>query len=577
MNAPRRWRFPAAFASALAIGACSNLEIVHGAPAPSKSGRGVVIGGASGPPDLNRGIQALNDGRLEDAKRDLEPLAKRGYLVAQTHLARLYAQADTPEARQKAIHWYSAALPQSPDSEVPLARLLENGGDSAQLAQAEQLLRHAYEERGDARALGDLINFYIDHPDRDRQGRVAALAAKAEASDAPEARGAVIHWYRVTAQQNDHGAKLLAICKRSLDLVPDCYVDLIRAARAAGDKAGVTRYAVAAVSQFGQGRLPANVGGGVARALVEVPNDGDEIDLPPPVSDQTEDRQEPSATPLVLTAAANPPSGVNAPAANAPTPIPGPPPGQGTCHESTVLIAAPAPGAPAQAAAAAPPDGEPDLANQMVKKLAAGAPDAQVEAAGVTVRYPYLSPDLDSEALLKKGLDAQVVNAPLYLGELYMQGNRAARDPEAAQHQLQHAALVPATATAAQYYLGRLYENGYLDESDPKRALQYLLKAARLGYAPADGALARLFSAGHGACSNKINAYVFARLGAPNGSAEAQKLLPLIVKGLSIEQLANAETLYEQERAARPLIYRPGPTSAKALSASAGEHNENGS
>ena len=111
---------------------------------------------------------------------------------------------------------------------------------------------------------------------------------------------------------------------------------------------------------------------------------------------------------------------------------------------------------------------------------------------------------------MQAGLKQRLADATLYLGELYLKGDRATRDPRKALRFLQRAAHQPASALAAQYYIGRLYQFGYLDEVDPQQALDHLLYAARRGYVSADSALARFFASGKGLLSEPRYAFVFA-------------------------------------------------------------------
>ncbi|HJT98415.1 MAG TPA: hypothetical protein VJ696_08890, partial [Rhodanobacteraceae bacterium] len=107
-----------------------------------KEGRGAIVSGSGGLPDLARGKAAAAAGRTEDAEHDLVPLAERGYVDAEIALGRLYAHQETTDAAKKAEHWFREALPSSNLAEVPLARALVRLGDARQLAEAEQLFEH---------------------------------------------------------------------------------------------------------------------------------------------------------------------------------------------------------------------------------------------------------------------------------------------------------------------------------------------------------------------------------------------------------------------------------------------------
>jgi TPR repeat protein len=514
-----------------------------------KQGSGAIVSGTGGLPDLARGKAAAAAGRSADAEHDLLPLAERGYIDAALALGHLYAHQQTAEATHKAIRWFRFALPQTPFAEVPLARALLHQDDVKQLAEAESLFDHAWDDREDVDALAGLIELYSGHPAFDRKRRAAALVAEAEALDQPIATAAVIRWYRSTQNIKGHGERLLALCRKSLDLAPDCYVDLVRDARMKGDKNAMRKLTVAMMSQFGQQRVPFNVAASMARALVATPDNSDEPQMAPvAVSDVPEtDAQE-----LVSTASVGGVSGaVSAIRTCAQDPV-------GVVAPAPAPVVAATPGMPAQPVKPAPEpppaaaNAEPDLANQIIKKLVAGSAEAQVEAAGAVVRYPFLAPDFEVEPALQSGRKQGVADATLFLGELHLYGQRAARDPKASLQYLQEAAQNPATAIEGRYFLGRLYQYGYLDEVDPQQAQAHLLSAARDGYIPADGALARLYASAKGLCANRVYAYVFAQLGVRGGTDAMRTLRDQLHAALSPQERATAEQLLRQELAARP-------------------------
>lgn len=539
-------RIRLALAALLACGAASAAE--H---APPKDGAGLLVSGAAGLPDLARGQQAAAAGRTADAERDLVPLAERGYLEAQYALAKLYGHMETPEATARAITWYRRVLPKKPEVQLPLARLLLRDPQPAARNEAEDLLRKAWTQRSEVDALAALIRLYSEFPEQDRGNRLAGYAARAEKLDRAETNLALLHWYRATPALDGHPARLVALCRKSLDLAPECYVDLVSAARAAGNAAEVQSLGAALLSQLGAGRVTATVGATFARALLADAEGTLGEDPPPVVSDLAEDDNPAAFTSPPASAAQ---SCAQAPVtAGAPAPVTAPVPAAAT---APVPATAAAPAATAAATAkAAPPasaaNAEPQLAEAILRRLLAGTPEARVLAAGVIVRFPYLAPDVEPEALLQAGLKQGVAPAALYLGELYLGGHRARRDPVAAREALAQAASIPATAIPAEFYLGRLYQAGYLDEVDPAQARDHLLKAARAGYLAADSALARLYASGKGICPNHRYAWVFARLGAAGGSEPIRQLLAALQQAMPPEELRAGEALLREERAAR--------------------------
>ncbi|HEX7111483.1 MAG TPA: tetratricopeptide repeat protein [Mizugakiibacter sp.] len=530
------------------------MALLPGAPThaqkPPDRGSGPHVEGG-GMPDFARGQAAAAAGRTTEAESNFLPLAERGYVEAQLALARLYARLHTQQSTQQAIHWFRVAAEKAPQqAEVPLARLLLQQDRTPQLAEAQRLFTHAWDDRQDPEALAGLIELYTASPGLDTQERMPTLVATAEQLDQPVTNGALIGWYRATRGMPGHDARLLSMCRKSLNVAPTCYADLLRDARARNDQKGMRQMVAVATSQVGQGLIPIDVAASIARALVAPPDGSLDAEGPAvAISDP------PETDPQDL-----------APDTTAPAPVAlG---GTRACAEEPVGVAKAAPAASAQPGNAAPTNAngaaakapqppapeanaQPDFANFLLAKLIAGSAEARVEAAGVVVRFPFLAPDFDVEAALQAGLKQGLADAALYLGELYMDGDRATRDPQKALQLLQRAARDPATALAAQYYIGRLYQLGYLDEVDPQRALDHLLYAARRGYVSADSALARFYASGKGVCPNHVYAFVFAQLGARDGADAIRTLAGQLSAVLTPPQRSAAQHLLRQEEAAR--------------------------
>lgn len=528
-----------------------------------------------GMPDLARGKLAAEAGHDAEAESNFLPLAKRGYVEAQLALARVYARQQTQQSMQEAIHWFRVAAEKVPlQAEVPLARLLLQQDQASQIAEAQRLFTKAWDERQDPEALAGLIELYVQYPGYDSGKRLPSLVASAEKLDLPVSNGALISWYRNTREMPGHDERLLAMCRKSLNLAPTCYVDLIRDMRARNDQQGMRQMVAAAMSQFGQGLLPIDTAASVARALVAAPDgslDVSESDV------AVSDLPETDAEDLAPTGAGPRPIALGAAHACAEDPVgvaqlvPTVGTMAGTSNAQTASNGAP--GASAGGLAPPPPPGnapgakappspetnaQPDLANQVLAKLVAGSTEARVEAAGVVVRFPFLAPDFDVEPALQAGIKQGLPDATLYLGELYLHGNRATRDPRKALQLLQRAADEPATRLDAQYYIGRLYQFGYLDEVDPQQAIDHLLYAARRGYVSADSALARLYASGKGICPNHVNAYVFAQLGARDGADAIRTLAGQLSGVLTPQQRQEAQRILHQEEAMRQQLPEPG-------------------
>lgn len=493
-------------AAALFAAGCASLP-PEAAPdaAAAKTARGL--------PDLARGRAAAAEGRLADAEHDLKPLAERGYPLAQTTLARLYAQAGGEAAAEQAQRWYRSALPRVPTADLPLARLLMRSEDRERLAEARELLKKAWEQRQDAEALTGLVDLYRRRPELAAEGEAAALAARAEQLEHTDARVAVIRWYRSTREAPGHAERLVQLCERSLAQAPECYVELARHRRASGNADSRRQLVDQAVAQFDARQLDAPTLAAVARALVEERGSVETAEMPAQAAATT-----------------TTPAGWNA----------------RSCGFDPVKEAA-EPAAATQAASNA----DPELAGRALQKLSSGDVSARAEAAAVVVRYPYLLPDFELERALKDAVAAQQLAAALPLAQLYIDGQRASRDPQAALELLTAATKRADSAAQAHYLLGRLYQHGFLDEVDPKRALDHLLLAARSGYGPADVALARLFAGGRGLCPDPVAAAVFAALAAQAGDLPMQRLQQQLQARMDKAQVRAANALYQQELAAR--------------------------
>jgi alginate biosynthesis protein AlgK len=205
-------------------------------------------------PDLRRGQKAAELGDVAGAERDLLPLAQMGYLDAQKSLAGLYAQSESPQMLEKAVHWFRVAASQDRDVVVPLARVLLKLNEPATFAEAEKFLREA-DKKGDPRALAALLEFYTDHPERDPQNSVLKLVARAEKADGPEVEGALIRWYRHNLTNDKVASALAQRCVKAKDRIPECYVDLAKAYRTRGDRKALDKLTAEAARSHESGAM----------------------------------------------------------------------------------------------------------------------------------------------------------------------------------------------------------------------------------------------------------------------------------------------------------------------------------
>ena len=185
----------------------------------------------------------------------------------------------------------------------------------------------------------------------------------------------------------------------------------------------------------------------------------------------------------------------------------------------------------------------------------------------MAVASPYLLTDIDLEAVLKKAHAEKRPRAALMLGELYFFAQRVPRDPKRAESFFNTAKQHPTTEVTAHYRLGRLYQSGYLGRPDPELALKNLLYAARRQMVAADRQLARMFYDTPGVRTDRLNAYVFARLsdeaGFPvlvrtlrGGQMSSYPLLERLTADLTATELQKAKGLYARERVVHPVVAR---------------------
>lgn len=228
----------------------------------------LACGAALALPDLARGLAALERGEVEQARADLAPLAEYGYVKAQIGLARLFAAEPSPEARQHAEEWLRRAVKQDPSVRLELARLLLADAPHSDPMEVDRLLTAVAQERGDDAVLRLRVRLYREYPQHFKTNEAAEFAARAAASEQPELRAAALSWYRVHAGQPQYAEALAQLCRRDLDVQPDCHADLARHARQIGD---AEQYRVSlriARSKAAAGELPADTIGRVARVAV---------------------------------------------------------------------------------------------------------------------------------------------------------------------------------------------------------------------------------------------------------------------------------------------------------------------
>ena len=550
---------------AAVLAACGGIEVRRGLPVAYKPSTGRLISGSAGPADIARGNQARLEGRHDDAVRDLKPLAERGYPQAMLFLAASHASIGTAESQATAVGWYRAALRQRPDAQVPLARALMETRDERNIGEAEQLLTAVLQQGENISAEAALLRLYRLYPSAEREAASSALAARAARSPTNALRLAAIDLYRDRVIDSASAKRLVALCDANIAIAPGCHIDLVRYYRILRDKTALADQVPAALLAFSKLApavepdalglpvvSPALLAGRLASTLVALPDDEDR-------ALQSEQMREQQAAEARL----------RDPAAEQAAPVR---PGQ------KPLVSFASAGVTAttiQAAVETPPDAEPELANQVLRWMLPRGGDMPLEAAGVAVAFPYLLPDIDLEAILVKAVAEGRPRAPLALGELYFFNQRIPRNPQLAEKYFKIAADTRITEVTGNYRLGRLYQSGYLGRPEPDKALKHLLFAARHGSVVADRQLARMFYDTPGVRTDRVNAYVFARLATESGYPvlirslrggvlSSTPLLDRLTQELTATELQKAIALHAQEQQLHMLPSRAITTSPVA-------------
>jgi len=191
---------------------------------------------------------------------------------------------------------------------------------------------------------------------------------------------------------------------------------------------------------------------------------------------------------------------------------------------------------------------DPKSAYQLLRRVQDQSTEARTRLAKLLVAQPDLEPDAKPQQLLESAVEEGSPEAALALARLYMRGDDVPVEPRTAER-----LLLKATAEepAAHYFLGQIYQRGELGRSEPVRAAKHYLQAARRGYPRGDLAMARLYSENRGVRVDHGNAYLFARLAAADGVAEAIPLLDAQRRELDREAIKLAEAKVSEEQALR--------------------------
>lgn len=223
-------------------------------------------------PDLERGIAALEAGDLDRAEADLLPLARSGYVEAKPRLARLYMRRGTKGALDHAIYWYRKALDDRQPVYVDLARAMMAAGVAD--TEVDRLLQAgAADNHPDALPLR--LRLYRLHPELDVNGDSAWLAERAAASERVDDVDEALAWYRLHQEQPELAQRVVELCSGWLTLLPDCYADLAKRHRAAGDKDQLRKLVDDAARRYDKQQLAPEIIEAIARALMSTELPGD--------------------------------------------------------------------------------------------------------------------------------------------------------------------------------------------------------------------------------------------------------------------------------------------------------------
>lgn len=551
---------PMSLAIAVALSGCAATRFGVGAPQIPKPTDGVLVSRAEGLPDFNRGAQALNEGRPQDAQRDLLPLAERGYPDAMLLLAASYAATDTLASEQKALDWYRKVLPQRPEAALGIARVLMASGTRQGGMDALRQIRGAQTSGMELQADNLLLGLFVMHPYLDTAGDAPALAARLAQSPVDVDRRQAAAWYRATIADADHVFRLRRLCEAGRRDVPGCYADLAHFYRYGGEAGKLDALVDEALDSFetlarrpGEGPVIAQSAAQMARAMI----DQIEVQDVPAIYDGFAESREGTAG--ITTTATEASVAVTAP--------------------TTVGLlpnAAPSVATPTRA----------DLAERIVRWMLRRNSDYIAFAGGVINDNPYLLPDIDLISVLRPIADAGNAEATLEMGTACASVLRGPIRVADASRYLSAALGYRSTRQQAHYQIARLLQRGYLGENDGRELVDHLLAGVRGGNPRSALQLARVFYGTAGIRVNRVGAYVFARLAEDAGlpvlvnevtlvrdvsalgpqagnpatrERSRVRMLDRLALEMTDEERTRAESLYSAEHRLRPVPRQPLP------------------
>lgn len=565
----RRALLPIAIAVALGISACAGTRFGTGTPVVPKPLDGALLHGVEGPPDFQRGFQAMEEGRLLDAEHDFLQLANRGYPDAAMQLAASYAQRDSLDGETAAVDWYRRVLPRRPEADLGLARVLFGTGRRKDGQEALTLIKRAKRQRNPVGIDGLLLELYTALPELDRDGEARKLAEAASRSPLAVERILAVNWYAANIAVGDNAETLRSLCEANRRMAPNCYAELSRFHRYRGeaDKLdGLIDEALASFEQLAAAPpdrvTPAQQNAALGRAASQLTMAMvDQLD----VIDPNEVAEVFDATRAAAETARN-----NARAG------------------ADVELAGAAINGPQATPVGLRTPTRPDLADRVLRWMIQRGGDYPAYAANAVGRFEYLIADVDLAAMLAPLAERGSHEGILQLGIALNSNQRGYARTAEAERYLLEARKYRSTRQRAEYQLGRLYEQGFLGAPDPRKTVDFLVECSRSGDLRCPTRLARVFYGTPGFRVNRIGAYVFARISedagrpvlitervlpadlasssarAPTAAETANrrvvvKMLDRLRIELTEAEIAEAEAQYATERALQPLPPPPIP------------------
>lgn len=184
----------------------------------------LALAACGGIPDIQRAEKAAASGNVDEARAQLEELARFGLADAQVELGDLYAQEDTPEAREKALGWYHRAAQQGSErATIRIGKMNARDGMTAeQRASGARYLRKALAE-GDKSALIPLVNLYMNYPREFPRRNPLELIEQARAAGDPRGDLALARYFVLKDKLETRAEDIEALCGPIAEKQPECF------------------------------------------------------------------------------------------------------------------------------------------------------------------------------------------------------------------------------------------------------------------------------------------------------------------------------------------------------------------